>query len=231
MRVLIATDAWAPQVNGVVRTLTRWRAPQVVSASTSSSCRRMALRHSRCRPIQACAWPFRAAGGSPSASSKRSRTPSISRPKVRSGTRCAPIAAGAAGRSPRATQRAFPNISPPACLSRRAWIYAALRRFHAAATVTMVATPSLMSELRGRGFSNLGMWTRGVDTELFRPDRAIDTGLPRPIFVSPRARRHRKEPRRIPVLGPAGHQGGDRQGAHGAGAETALPTSQISRAA
>jgi glycosyltransferase involved in cell wall biosynthesis len=47
-----------------------------------------------------------------------------------------------------------------------------------------VATPSLMSELRGRGFSNLGMWTRGVDTELFRPNRAIDIGLPRPIFVT-----------------------------------------------
>jgi glycosyltransferase involved in cell wall biosynthesis len=65
-----------------------------------------------------------------------------------------------------------------------AWIYAALRRFHAAATVTMVATPSLMAELRQRGFSNLGMWTRGVDTDLFRPDRAIDLGLPRPIFIS-----------------------------------------------
>jgi len=64
------------------------------------------------------------------------------------------------------------------------WIYAALRRFHAAATVTMVATPSLMTELRERGFGNLGMWTRGVDTELFRPDRAIDPGFPRPIFVS-----------------------------------------------
>ena len=48
----------------------------------------------------------------------------------------------------------------------------------------MVATPSLMNELRERGFSNLGMWTRGVDTELFRPDRAIDPGFPRPIFVS-----------------------------------------------
>jgi glycosyltransferase involved in cell wall biosynthesis len=50
--------------------------------------------------------------------------------------------------------------------------------------VTMVATPSLMTELRQRGFSNLGMWTRGVDTDLFRPDRAIALGFARPIFVS-----------------------------------------------
>ena len=60
------------------------------------------------------------------------------------------------------------------------WIYAALRRFHGAAAVTMVATPSLMSELRARGFNNLGMWTRGVDVDLFRPDRAIDLDFARP---------------------------------------------------
>jgi len=64
------------------------------------------------------------------------------------------------------------------------WAYAALRRFHAAATVTMVATPSLMVELGQRGFSNLGMWTRGVDTDLFRPDRAVALDFPRPIFLN-----------------------------------------------
>ena len=60
----------------------------------------------------------------------------------------------------------------------------ALRRFHAAAAVTMVATPSLMTELAERGFANLGMWTRGVDVDLFRPDRAIDLDFPRPIFMT-----------------------------------------------
>ena len=65
-----------------------------------------------------------------------------------------------------------------------AWSYAVLRYFHAAARVTMVSTPSLMAELAGRGFKNLGMWTRGVDTDLFRPERAIDLGLPRPIFAT-----------------------------------------------
>jgi glycosyltransferase involved in cell wall biosynthesis len=42
----------------------------------------------------------------------------------------------------------------------------------------------LTTELAARGFTNLGMWTRGVNTELFRPERAIDLGLPRPIFIS-----------------------------------------------
>jgi glycosyltransferase involved in cell wall biosynthesis len=48
----------------------------------------------------------------------------------------------------------------------------------------MVSTQSLTTELRQRGFSNLGMWTRGVDTDLFRPDRAIDLGFARPIFIT-----------------------------------------------
>jgi glycosyltransferase involved in cell wall biosynthesis len=52
------------------------------------------------------------------------------------------------------------------------------------AAVTMVSTVSLMAELRRRGFQNLGMWTRGVDTELFAPARAIPLDLPRPVFLT-----------------------------------------------
>jgi glycosyltransferase involved in cell wall biosynthesis len=62
--------------------------------------------------------------------------------------------------------------------------YALLRRFHAAAAVTMVSTRSLIEELGNRGFAHLGMWTRGVDTDLFSPERAATIDLPRPIFVS-----------------------------------------------
>ena len=47
----------------------------------------------------------------------------------------------------------------------------------------MVATPSLETELREKGFGNLGRWTRGVDTDLFKPARAIELPFPRPIFV------------------------------------------------
>src|SRR5262249_15392928 len=64
------------------------------------------------------------------------------------------------------------------------WSYAVLRRFHGAAAVTMVSTASLMADLRGRGFQNLEMWTRGVDTNLFAPHRAAALDLPRPIFLT-----------------------------------------------
>ena len=41
-----------------------------------------------------------------------------------------------------------------------------------------------MDELSERGFRHLGLWTRGVNTDLFRPDRAAALDLPRPIFAS-----------------------------------------------
>jgi glycosyltransferase involved in cell wall biosynthesis len=47
--------------------------------------------------------------------------------------------------------------------------YAWLRRFHNRAAVTMVATKSMWNELTDKGFKGLGMWSRGVDTALFRP--------------------------------------------------------------
>jgi len=47
--------------------------------------------------------------------------------------------------------------------------YKIVRSFHQAADRTMVATKSLIQELQGRGFRNLVHWSRGVDTDLFKP--------------------------------------------------------------
>jgi glycosyltransferase involved in cell wall biosynthesis len=59
--------------------------------------------------------------------------------------------------------------------------YWALRRFHGAAVRCMVSTPTLRSDLAARGFTNLASWRRGVDTQLFRPGRKDFLDLPRPI--------------------------------------------------
>ena len=50
-----------------------------------------------------------------------------------------------------------------------AWRYGLQRRFHNGSAGTFVATPSLAAELKARGFERLMLWSRGVDTELFRP--------------------------------------------------------------
>jgi glycosyltransferase involved in cell wall biosynthesis len=48
----------------------------------------------------------------------------------------------------------------------------------------MVSTPSFAAELAQRGFKNLGMWTRGVDTDVFTPESPFAFEIPRPIFIS-----------------------------------------------
>jgi glycosyltransferase involved in cell wall biosynthesis len=57
-------------------------------------------------------------------------------------------------------------------------IYALQRWFHNGAAGTMVAAPSLARELEARGFTNILAWTRGVDAELFKPrsDRLLGEG-------------------------------------------------------
>jgi 1,2-diacylglycerol 3-alpha-glucosyltransferase/glucuronosyltransferase len=49
------------------------------------------------------------------------------------------------------------------------WSYAFLRWFHGAAERTLVPTRSVAADLRSRGFQNLVVWTRGVDTVAFHP--------------------------------------------------------------
>ena len=61
--------------------------------------------------------------------------------------------------------------------------YELLRRFHSAADGTMVATPSLMRELGARGFPRLMRWSRGVDGVRFHPAKRGPWDIPRPIFL------------------------------------------------
>ena len=67
--------------------------------------------------------------------------------------------------------------------------YAVMRRFHDSSSRVMVATQGIESELAQRGFKNIGRWSRGVDTELFRPRPEVKGKdgpfghLPGPIFL------------------------------------------------
>lgn len=63
------------------------------------------------------------------------------------------------------------------------WTYALMRWFHRPATAVMVATKTLERELTERGFRNLQIWSRGVDTEYFKPGEKDWLDLPRPVFL------------------------------------------------
>ena len=58
-----------------------------------------------------------------------------------------------------------------------------LRWFHGKAVQTLVPTQAIKALLESRGFSNVVIWSRGVNTELFRPDNPHRYDLPRPIWV------------------------------------------------
>lgn len=62
-------------------------------------------------------------------------------------------------------------------------VYAGLKRFHNAGAGLMVATPSLQRDLVRRGFRNVLPWTRGVDTNLFRPRSDRLFGNDGPVFL------------------------------------------------
>jgi glycosyltransferase involved in cell wall biosynthesis len=63
------------------------------------------------------------------------------------------------------------------------WGYAALRWFHRPAVRVLVPTGSQLLALERWGFRNLVLWSRGVDTELFRPRAKNLIDAPRPVFL------------------------------------------------
>jgi glycosyltransferase involved in cell wall biosynthesis len=184
MRILIATDAWHPQVNGVVRSLqslaeAAWRFGVEIDFLTPEGFPSFALpTYESIR----CALP---------GPREIARRIEAARPDALHIATEGPV-----GYMARRYCRArgytlttsfmtrFPEYVAARLPVPEAWMYAWLRRFHAASAVTMVSTPSLMHELRARGFRRLAMWTRGVDTELFRPNPAATLDLPRPIFMN-----------------------------------------------
>lgn len=184
MRVLIATDAWHPQVNGVVRTLN----------SLAASAEKLGVSVAFLTPEN---FPSFALPTYPDIRCALPRPSEIARRIEAAEPDAIHVATeGPVGFMTRSycMRRGLPFTTSfttrfPEYISARvpipeSWSYAALRRFHAAAKVTMVSTMSLMAEFSRRGFRNLGLWSRGVDTDLFRPDQALPLDLPRPIFIT-----------------------------------------------
>jgi glycosyltransferase involved in cell wall biosynthesis len=184
MRILIATDAWHPQVNGVVRTLTSLaRSAAALGADISF--------------LTPDGFP---SVGVPTYPGLRIAVPNRREIKKRIEA-AAPEAIHIATEGPigwmvraycRRHKLAFTTSYTtrfPEYIAVRTGIpaalgYAVLRHFHAAAAMTMIATPSLRQELAARGFRKLGFWTRGVDTDLFNPDDPAALDLPKPIFMT-----------------------------------------------
>ncbi|SMF62323.1 Glycosyltransferase involved in cell wall bisynthesis [Tistlia consotensis] len=183
MRILLATDAWFPQINGVVRTLSR-----VVEELAALGHEIEVVHPGRFRTVACPTYAEIRLAVLP-----RSGALAIIeefRPEAVHIATEGPI--GWAVRSlclarklPFTTSyhTRFPEYVSARMPVPTALGYLVMRWFHRPSSGVMVATPSLQRELEGRGFRNVKAWSRGVDTEMFKPrnDPAVD--LPRPVYL------------------------------------------------
>jgi glycosyltransferase involved in cell wall biosynthesis len=188
MRILLATDAWEPQVNGVVRTLTR----------TIAECRAMGHEVEVVSPDQFKTFPLptypeiKLAMGAYEPVQERFKA---FEPEAIHIATEGPI--GLAARRicvdwklPFTTSyhTKFPEYVSARLPVPVAAGYAYMRWFHQASGRLMVATPTMRDELTRHGFRNISPWARGVDTDTFQPRRPgeadVFEGLERPIWLN-----------------------------------------------
>jgi glycosyltransferase involved in cell wall biosynthesis len=183
MRILIATDAWAPQVNGVVRTLETLgrelvRLGHVVKFVTPEGFRTVPMP--TYPEIKLALFARRAVGRIIDAFKPDAIHIATEGP-VGLATRRNCMRKGLSFTTSFHTR--FPEYIHARFGIPTAWNYAGLRWFHGPATAVMVATRTLERDLTKRGFKNLRLWSRGVDVELFKPDAKDWLDLARPVFL------------------------------------------------
>jgi glycosyltransferase involved in cell wall biosynthesis len=182
MRGLVATDAWQPQVNGVVRTYERL-AQEAPELGFEVSFLAPPLFYTLPCPT----YPeIRLALAGPRAIARHIEE---MRPDFIHIATEGPIGL-MTRRYCRKTKHPFTtsyHTRFPEYVSARlpvpvGWCYALQRRFHNGAAGTFVATQSVTAELKARGFERLMLWSRGVDTDVFRP-REVRLFGPKPVFL------------------------------------------------
>lgn len=183
MRIAIVTDAWKPQVNGVVQTLSRTRDEL---AAMGHEIHMVTPEGRRTLPlpsypeIRVSLFPGR----------------SVRRELQAFDPDCVHIATeGTLGLAARryCARRKLPFTTAyhtqfPEYVRARApipisWTVRLLRWFHGRAEHTLVPTPRIRDKLEQRGFRNVVIWSRGVDTAMFTPDDPFRYDLPRPIWI------------------------------------------------
>ena len=189
MKILVVTDAWHPQVNGVVRTLGHVaREARVLGADIEFMA-----------PSEFWTLPL------PSYPEVRLAFPGpgdVERRLERARPDAVHIATeGPLGHAMRrlCLRRGLPFTTsfhtrfpdyiasrllpvPERWTSEVTWAW--LRRFHAPGAAVLAATPTLVGELGTRGFHNVKLWPRGVDAKLFHPRERAATAWPRPVFLT-----------------------------------------------
>ena len=187
MRILLVTDAWFPQVNGVVTTLDR-----ITRELTARGHEVLLVTHHGRRTFALPTYPeIRLALARPS---------SVAAQIDGFAPDCIHIATeGTLGWIARhyclkrglAFTTSFHSRFPEMAAERlplpgiEALAHRLLRWFHAPARTTLAPTATVTRRLTSLGFSHVVTWTRGVDSQRFRPATQDPfAGMPRPIAIN-----------------------------------------------
>ena len=182
-RILVATDAWKPQINGVVRSLEsvaralyefgaeiEFLTPQDFTTVPLPTDHEIRLALASCRSVEkrldgAAIDHIHIATEGPIGFAARRYCLRMKRPFTTS------------------YHTRFPEYIATRTRIPESVTYAFLRRFHNAGCGVMVSTASIADDLNKRGFQRLMHWSRGVDHRQFTPAKAEAFDLPRPIFL------------------------------------------------
>jgi glycosyltransferase involved in cell wall biosynthesis len=193
MKILVATDAWQPQVNGVVRTLGHVaREARALDADieflspdkfwTLPMPGYPEIRLALAKPGEVERHLDAAQADAIHVATEGPLGHAVRRICMK---RTVPFTTSFHTRFPDYLAGRLPVPERWTCDITWAW----LRRFHAPAAAVLAATPTLADELRDRGFGPVKLWPRGVDAQLFRPRdtfKNLDVllPLPRPLFLT-----------------------------------------------
>jgi glycosyltransferase involved in cell wall biosynthesis len=182
-RILLATDAWRPQVNGVVRT---WE-------TSLAELNRRGYETTVINPGLFRSFPVPFYPEIRLAVPARRRVTALIRsfdPDVVHVATEGPIGLAVRAfclrnrwRFTTSYHSRFPEYLQQLARVPAGWTYRYLRWFHSMSAAVLVSTPSLESELAARGFRDLRRWSRGVDLSLFVPRPKSWTQYQRPILL------------------------------------------------
>jgi glycosyltransferase involved in cell wall biosynthesis len=183
-RVLLVTDAWHPQVNGVVRTLemlardleamghqVRYATPQGRLTMPMPTYPEIRLTLFPRKSLERMIDAF-----DPNAVHIATEGPLGLSARAICIKRKLPFTTSFHTRFPEYVKARFPFVPVE-------WTYRFLRWFHGPAATMMVATQSLKDEMESHGFTNVSLWSRGVDVDAFHPIAGATLPFARPIWL------------------------------------------------
>lgn len=183
MKIMIVTDAWEPQVNGVVRTLKSTRRELQAMGHTVELITPLAFRTLPCPTYPEIRLSLFASAGV----ARRIREFNPDALHIATEGPLGLAARGYAMRNGLPFTTAYHTRFPEYVHARfglpLTWTYRFLRWFHGPSGAVMAPTPVVLDDLRSNGIDHGVLWTRGVDLDVFVPRRDNMLNSAHPIFL------------------------------------------------